>query len=227
MDHEYAGGRWHEEQLWKTHYNQRYFELLRTYHDVVAIEVAGHDHYGDLRYHSSNNLAGLDDISGSTIFMHNLLVTPGCTTYGKSNPGIAMFELNGDLVPHNLRFEFLDLDATFGKTSVPYSEAKFWSVDYAQQYGLQMLDGASVHNFYTTLKNQSEDDTLNYLIAKIGFDPADPTQRDQALAIYEGKDLVTSSKHHVGEYLCLMSHSSYSDEFADCCRSANSSKNFL
>lgn len=38
------------------------------------------------------------------------------------------------MVPQNLRMEFLDLDATFGMTSVPYSAATWWTVDYAKDY---------------------------------------------------------------------------------------------
>jgi hypothetical protein len=56
-----------------------YFSLLRDYHDVVIIEVVGHDHYSDLRYHSSNNVLDLQDPSVKFDF-HNMLVAPGVTT---------------------------------------------------------------------------------------------------------------------------------------------------
>lgn len=58
-------------------------------------------------------------------------MAPGATPYGDSNPGVCMFELSSSYEPQNLRFEFLDLDDTFGKSSVSYSDAKWWSVDYA------------------------------------------------------------------------------------------------
>jgi hypothetical protein len=52
--------------------------MLRDYHDVVIIEVAGHDHYSDLRYHSSNNVLELPDPAVKFNF-HNILIAPGVT----------------------------------------------------------------------------------------------------------------------------------------------------
>ena len=104
--------------------------MIRRYHETIVIEVGGHDHFGDLRFHSSNGVAGLPD-SGETFNFHNLLVTPGCTPYGGSNPGIAMFEVSKSMKPQNLRFEFLDLDATFGQQKFTYADATFYTVNYA------------------------------------------------------------------------------------------------
>jgi hypothetical protein len=52
-DHVYAGSRFQAEPLWKDTYNSWYFSTLRDYSDSVIIEVVGHDHFADLRYHSS------------------------------------------------------------------------------------------------------------------------------------------------------------------------------
>jgi len=79
-----------------------------------VIEVVGHDHYADLRYHSSNNVIDLPDLATKFDF-HNMLVTPGVTPYDKSNPGIAMFEISEAGVPYGLKIEFLNLQATIGK----------------------------------------------------------------------------------------------------------------
>jgi hypothetical protein len=54
------------------------------------MEVVGHDHYADLRYHSSNNVAGLPDPTDKFDF-HNILVAPGVTPYDGSNPGVTTF----------------------------------------------------------------------------------------------------------------------------------------
>lgn len=99
LDHIYAGGRYEEQQLWDTTENNQYFEMLRNYHDVVVIEVGGHDHFADLRFHLSKNVAGLDDTSDPEFYFHNLFVAPGATTYGNSNPGVSKFELSETLVP--------------------------------------------------------------------------------------------------------------------------------
>jgi hypothetical protein len=62
-------------------------------YDVVIIEVAGHDHYADLRYHSSNNVLDLPDPAVKFDF-HNILISPGVTTWDEQNPGVAYFEIN-------------------------------------------------------------------------------------------------------------------------------------
>ena len=55
LTHIYAGARVkHEstgevEDLWQEKYSQRYFDLLRRHQGKVILEVAGHDHWEDLR----------------------------------------------------------------------------------------------------------------------------------------------------------------------------------
>ena len=185
------------------------------------MEVGGHDHYADLRFHTSKGVADIEDASTSFNF-HNLFVAPGMTPYGNSNPGIAMFELTSSFVPQNLRLEFLDLDATFGKQSVAYADAKWWSVNYAKDYGVVELTADSLAEFYGRLASQDEDATLDYLIAKLGFNYNDSQQRQQGIDLLADKDIITTTKYHVGEFLCLMKHSSWDQEYADCANNANS-----
>jgi len=87
----------------------------------------------DLRYHSSNNVAGLPDAPTKFDF-HNMLVAPGITSWDNSNPGIAMFEVTDTGVPTGLKFEFLNLQATIGKNSVSYADVDFFSIDMAADY---------------------------------------------------------------------------------------------
>jgi hypothetical protein len=175
LDHEYAGNRYKDHQLWTKEYNEKYFQLIRDYHEQVIIEVGGHDHYADLRYHSSYHVASLKD-TDEKFYFHNLFVAPGATPYGNSNPGVSMFELDAELKPMNLKIEYLDLDATFGMDSVPYDSAQWWSLDYAKDYAVDYITADSLHDFYLRLKDQSEDDTVNYLVSKLGFNPSDPFQ---------------------------------------------------
>ncbi len=93
LDHVYAGSRFQGEELNKPECAKPYFSMLRDYHDVVIIEVAGHDHYADLRYHSSNNVLDLPDPAVKFDF-HNILISPGVTTWDEQNPGVAYFEIN-------------------------------------------------------------------------------------------------------------------------------------
>lgn len=87
-------------------------------------------------------------------YFHNLFVAPGATPYGKSNPGVSMFELEGsDMLPKDLRIEFLDLDATFGMDSVPYEDATWWSLNYKDDYGVEYITPDSLHEFYKRLSD--------------------------------------------------------------------------
>jgi len=93
LDHVYAGTRWQADELNKSSCAVLYFSILRDYHDTVLIEVAGHDHYADLRYHSSNNVFNLPDTEVKFDF-HNILISPGVTTWDDSNPGVVFFEID-------------------------------------------------------------------------------------------------------------------------------------
>ena len=85
------------------------------------MEVVGHDHYSDLRYHSSNNVIDLPDPTTKFDF-HNMFIAPGVTPWDNSNPGVSMFEVTDDGLPKSLRFEFLNLQDTIGKSSVNYED---------------------------------------------------------------------------------------------------------
>ena len=73
--------------------------------------------------------------------------------------------------------EFLDLDATFGMTSVPYSAATWWTVDYAKDYQVTDLTPDNLKAFWDRLSKQDESITLNYLISKLGFNYNNKQQR--------------------------------------------------
>jgi hypothetical protein len=88
-----------------------------------------------LRYHSSNNVADLPDTDDKFDF-HNMLVSPGITAYDNSNPGVTTFEITEDLIPHNLRMEFLNLKDTIGKPA-GYTNLKWNPVDFAKMWNLK------------------------------------------------------------------------------------------
>ena len=178
------------------------------------IEVVGHDHYADLRYHSSNNVVDLPDLATKFDF-HNMFVAPGVTPYDNSNPGVSMFEVSDTGVPSGLRIEYLNLQATIGKSTVNYSDLDFLSLNMATDYNVSNLDAASLATFRKALE-ADEASALNYLVKKLGFDPSDQSQFNQGLAILTDIDLVTSSKHHVGEYICQMHQSLSSAEYDAC-----------
>ncbi len=106
--HVYAGQSASDGELWHEPYLVEYFENLINYHEQVVIEIVGHDHYADLRYHSSNNVAGLPD-SPTKFNFHNMFVAPGVTPWDSSNPGVSMFEVTDSGVATGLKMEFLNL----------------------------------------------------------------------------------------------------------------------
>lgn len=96
--HVYPGARYKNFALWSNHSNSRYFELLRKYKDRVIIELAGHDHFTAMRYHSSSGVLDLPDPEPAFNF-HNLLIAPSITPWYGNNPGISAFEISDSLVP--------------------------------------------------------------------------------------------------------------------------------
>jgi hypothetical protein len=113
-------------------------ETLRTYSEQVVLEVSGHDHFADLRYHSSWNIKGLDNTPAEFKF-HNLIVAPGVSPNKNQNPGIASFEISAAGVPQNMKMEFLNLDATLGLKSPSYNDLSFFSMSLTD-YSLPTFD---------------------------------------------------------------------------------------
>lgn len=123
--------------------------------------------------------------------------------------------------------EFLNLLPTFGVENITYDMLDFFSVDFAEDFGLKNLDPVSLATFRKDLEN--EDDvlkTLKFFISKLGFDPEDITQYNQGLAVLLDEDLVTESdlKFGIGKALCLMHKSSDDQEYKDCCNDVNSTE---
>ena len=103
-------------------------------------------------------------------YFHNLLVAPAVTPNKMNNPGISMFEVDNG-VPHSLKYEFLDLNKTFGSASVP-SNLTFYSIDFAARYGLTNIDAFGLSEFRKNLEaNLSL--AKDYMVRNVGFDPSD------------------------------------------------------
>ena len=66
-DHVYAGSRYHANDLWHTDPTSRYFQILLEYASQIAIEIVGHDHIADLRYHTSNDVLDLEAFSSFSL----------------------------------------------------------------------------------------------------------------------------------------------------------------
>ena len=184
----------------------------------MVIEVVGHDHYADIRYHSSLGVLDLEDTPTHFEF-HNMLVAPGITPNKNSQPGVATFEVSADGVPSKLRMEFLDLVPLLGTSSVGYSDLKFLSLALSE-YGLTDLTADALSVFRSDLE-ANKDMTLEYLVRKLGYDHTNANETQMALDMLAKIDLITSTKHKTGEYICSMHKSLSPDEFNTCCSSAN------
>jgi len=179
----------------------------------------GHEHFADLRYHSSHNVLDMDDTEDKYDF-HNMFIAPGVTPNKGQNPGVAMFEVSDDGVPSNLTMEFIDLLPTLGKSSVAYDDLTFLTLPLSD-YGVNDITASSLSEFRKDLEDD-KDMALEYLTRKMGFNPESEEETEMAYAIYEDKDLITSGKQKTGEYICQMHKSLSADEFSDCTKDANS-----
>ena len=112
--------------------------------------------------------------------------------------------------------EFMDLNPSFGKTSVSYEDITWLSLDLEADFGVTNLDPDSLSDFRNLLQDDY-DLSIDYLVAKMGFDPTNQDEVDQALAIYADKDLITSKKHKTDEYICQMHKSLTVEEYETCC----------
>jgi hypothetical protein len=185
------------------------------------MEVNGHDHFASLRYHSSNNVLDFEDPAEQFDF-HNILIAPGVTPNKLQNPGVAMFEVTPEGVPTNLKYEFIDMMDFGDQESISYDDLKFLSLDFANDLGVTDLTAKDLATFRKTLEDEDNFDwALTYLVRQMGFDPSVSAEYDAAMDIYKDKDLVSAKKLKIGEFLCQMHKSLTSDEFDDCCKSAN------
>jgi len=80
------------------------------------------------------------------------LIAPGITANKGQNPGVANFQIDDNLVPTNLKMEFLNLEPTFGIQNITYEMLEFFSVDFDKDFGLKNLDPASLVTFRKTLE---------------------------------------------------------------------------
>lgn len=197
----------------------RYFQIIRDYHDAIIIEVFAHDHFGDLRYHSSDGVLDLPDQDPKFDF-HNLLVAPGVTPNKGNNPGVAMFEVSSDGVPSNLTMEFIDLVPQLGASSVSYDELEFLSLPLTD-YGVTSITASGLRDFRIALE-ADQDMALEYLTRKMGFNSKSDSETQIAYDIYKDKDLISSKKLKTGEFICEMHKSLSPEEFTACCDAANS-----
>ena len=120
MEHDDTATTW---TLWKDDYMTKYFDLLSKYEDNIIIEVAGHDHWQDLRVNRDEN--------GNH---RNLLIASSISLRYRNLPGFNTFRIDTDrLVAYNLVETTLDVTATYGHDElVPLKDIPSYEIDYEQ-----------------------------------------------------------------------------------------------
>lgn len=153
--------------------------------------------------------------TASKFDFHNLLVAPSITPNKMNNPGIAMFEVDDAGIPGNLKFEFLDLNPTFGSSTVP-SNLTFYSLDFASLYDVKTIDPAALAEFRKRLEADNNL-TLDFLVRQVGFNPKDSKENAQAMSIYKSDEKLVTSSGNPLCFICEMHKSITGTEESACC----------
>ncbi len=93
-----------EDLLFQTN-NTALVKILQRYNGKILLEVSGHDHISDLRYHlgslmptssseSTQYQGSLEANNDIQLMFHNLLIAPGATAASFQNPGYATFTID-------------------------------------------------------------------------------------------------------------------------------------
>ena len=221
ISHVYAGTRYKDFVMWEDTPSKKYFEILRDYKDRVIIELAGHDHFTAMRYHSSHGVFDLPDPEQKFNF-HNLLIAPSVTPWYRNNPGVSVFELSDAFVPQNLRTTYLNLEPTMNVTErTPYEQLEFRSIDYEVDFGIKEL---TPYAFETLAQRFKRDANLHkeFMVRSVGMHPSDPKEVLRAYEIFIERGLgIQLSKEDPNDvslwpHICTMTSNISVDEFALC-----------
>jgi hypothetical protein len=134
--HVYPASRYYDKPmaLWHHRFSTPFIKLMEKYRHIILIEISGHDHVADLRYHQ-----GPYNPSKEYFNFHNILLGPGMTSISYQNPGISTFEFDSSVnVFNNLKMTFINLNKTLGWTT-PYPKISDWpfiTVDFKSSFGL-------------------------------------------------------------------------------------------
>ena len=87
-NHIYYGSQLKDEKvkaLWTSDYTRSFAQILERYADKVVIEISGHEHVADVRYHNgsvfSSSLTNNTTRSNEGPFRyHNMVINPGVTS---------------------------------------------------------------------------------------------------------------------------------------------------
>jgi hypothetical protein len=116
--------------LWTDDYTRRFASIMERYADRIIIEISGHEHVGDIRYHEGSLFykgspmrQGMTQAQEKALNLnfvgphmyHNLLMDPGSTAFDGANPGYSVLQLSPlTQTFSDLKQYFLQLPFTYG-----------------------------------------------------------------------------------------------------------------
>lgn len=99
------------QDLWGNDYKNRYFDMLLKYKDQLIIELAGHDHWEDLRYY--------EDSDGNAY--RNLFIATGVSLDHNQLPGFNTMKIDEtSKIPKDLEETVLDVTYVYGMDTLPH-----------------------------------------------------------------------------------------------------------
>ena len=116
------------QDLWGSDYKNRYFDLLLQYKDQIVIELAGHDHWEDLRYY--------EDSDGNSY--RNLFIAAGVGLDHNQLPGFNTLKVDEyTLISKDLELTVLDITKTYGLNDIPPLDSiPYHQINFKNNYGI-------------------------------------------------------------------------------------------
>ena len=196
LDHIYAGARFKHDttekpsELWYTKFNDWYFDLMDTYKSKIVIEIAGHDHFQDVRtfYRATKGA------------IRNLIVAPGVSPDHGQLPGFNTLKIDLDTMKaYDLVQTSADITAAYGQsqvTSVPYYQMKF------TDYGFSDLTPSGIAKSVQSLQKGGFSTVKDYLSDKLGFPHADSKLFALGLDASRSFGLINAKHTEAPEFFC-------------------------
>jgi hypothetical protein len=146
---------------------------------------------------------------------------------------MATFEVKNDtLIPRDLKLHFIPIDQTYYWNSIPtnISHIPMRTVEVSK-FGLVDLTPSNIKQFKLLLEGDAVL-TFNYLVAKLGYDPENPEEYEDAMSLYiHDSNIVSDQERAYYKFICLMHRNKTKEELETCLAYYESltlkSKNFL
>ena len=140
---------------------RRFASILERFPQKIIIEISGHEHLCDVRYHNGSlffpqspllkNLPRNEQLqylnfTGPKRY-HNMLISPGVTSFDGQNPGYTVMQLNlTSQIAYDLKMTFLPIDKTYNWT-MPFPDVMTWPwnvLNFTEYIGINEITPYSI-----------------------------------------------------------------------------------